>query len=71
MQGIIEIECKDPENIIKALLPDVEEGGKFNIKLNKGKGKLLIEVESEELSGLNAGISSYMRLVRAISTIRD
>jgi len=64
MKAEIEIECKHPEIVKKSLEPDVEEAKKFDIRLKDEKNKLLLVIESNNISGLLAGINSYMRLIR-------
>lgn len=64
MKAEIELECKEPEIVIKSLKPDQEELKKFDIKLTAGKDKLRLSIEAEDISGLLAGINSYMRLIR-------
>ena len=64
MKAEIELECKEPETVIQSLKPDEEELDKFNIKLTSEKNKLKIKIEAEDISGLLAGINSYLRLVK-------
>jgi tRNA threonylcarbamoyladenosine modification (KEOPS) complex Pcc1 subunit len=64
MKSEIEIECKYPEKVIKSLEPDLEETAKFNVRLDSEKNKIKLKVESKELSGLLAGINSYLRLIK-------
>ena len=68
MKAEIDIGCKDPETIIKSISPDIE-AKKFNVNLGSKEGKIILTVESEDISGLLAGINSYIRLIRtAINT---
>jgi tRNA threonylcarbamoyladenosine modification (KEOPS) complex Pcc1 subunit len=68
MKAEIEIECKDPETVIKSIKPDIE-AKKFGIDMESKDGKVILTVESEDISGLLAGINSYIRLIRtAINT---
>jgi len=64
MKAEIEIECKNPEIIIKALKPDIGDAKKFKVELETNKNKLKLKVEAENMPGLLAGINSYMRLIR-------
>jgi tRNA threonylcarbamoyladenosine modification (KEOPS) complex Pcc1 subunit len=64
MKAEIELSCKEPKMIVKSLQPDKEELNKFDIKLTPGKNKLKLEIEAEDISGLLAGINSYMRLIK-------
>lgn len=72
MRAEIELDCKEPEVVMKALKPDQEELDKFEIKLTAEKGKLRLGIEAEDIAGLLAGINSYMRLIRvAIEATED
>jgi len=64
MKAEIEIECKNPEMVIKALKPDVEDAKKFGVKLEADENKVKLKVEADNISGLLAGINSYIRLIR-------
>lgn len=64
MKAEIEIECEEPEIIIKSLKPDQEELCKFDAKLTAEKNKLKLKIEAEDMPGLLAGINSYARLIR-------
>jgi tRNA threonylcarbamoyladenosine modification (KEOPS) complex Pcc1 subunit len=64
MKAEIELECKRPEVVVKSLKPDREELTKFDVKITPGKNRLNLRVEAEDISGLLAGINSYMRLIR-------
>lgn len=64
MRAKIEIECENPEMIIKSLEPDIDKIEKFDVKLNSENNKIILTVESNEISGLLAGINSYVRLIR-------
>jgi tRNA threonylcarbamoyladenosine modification (KEOPS) complex Pcc1 subunit len=59
----IEIECENPEIVISSIKPDLE-AKRFDVKLDRLEGKVKLTVESEDISGLLAGINSYMRLIR-------
>jgi tRNA threonylcarbamoyladenosine modification (KEOPS) complex Pcc1 subunit len=64
LKSEIEIECKDPEIVIKSLKPDFEETKKFNVDLKAEQNKIILTIESDTISGLLAGINSYIRLIR-------
>lgn len=68
MKAELEIECKNPELIIKSLKPDIDESS-FMVKLKANKDKLLLNIESKDLSGLLAGINSYVRMIRALKDV--
>ena len=64
MKAEIEIECKEPEIVIKSLKPDEEELNKFDVKLTSEKDKLKLKIEARDIPGLLAGINSYIRLIK-------
>ncbi|NIO44205.1 MAG: hypothetical protein GTN36_01455 [Candidatus Aenigmarchaeota archaeon] len=64
MKAEIEIECKNPEIVVKALKSDIEDAKKFNVKIEAEEDKIELEIESDNVSGLLAGINSYVRLIR-------
>ena len=64
MKAELEIECKNPEIVVKALRPDFEDAKKFKVELETDNKKLKLKIEAENISGLLAGINSYMRLIR-------
>ena len=67
MRAEIEIECKDSETVIESIKPDIE-AKKFDVGLEGREGKVILTVESEDVSGLLAGINSYIRLIRTVNT---
>jgi tRNA threonylcarbamoyladenosine modification (KEOPS) complex Pcc1 subunit len=69
MKAEIEIECKDPDIVIKSINPDIE-AKKFDVKLENKNNKLILIIESKDITGLLAGLNSYIRLIRtAINTM--
>jgi tRNA threonylcarbamoyladenosine modification (KEOPS) complex Pcc1 subunit len=64
MKAEIELDCQNPEIVIKSLKPDTEELNKFDVRMTAAKGKLKLTVRADDVSGLLAGINSYMRLIR-------
>jgi tRNA threonylcarbamoyladenosine modification (KEOPS) complex Pcc1 subunit len=64
MKAEIEIECEKPQTVAKALTPEIDETKKFRVKIEAGKKKILLKVESEDISGLLAGINSYVTLIK-------
>jgi len=65
----LELECADPDIVIKAISPDLGKNGRFSAELKKGKGKLNILIESKDITGLLAGVNSYARLVKAATDV--
>ncbi len=65
LKAEIEVDCKEPEIVLKALQPDMEETKKFSVSLKAGEGKVLLSVSSETIPGLMAGVSNYLKLIRA------
>jgi len=69
MKAEIEIECKDPDTVIRSLSPDIE-AKKFDVKLENKNDKLILIIESKDITGVLAGVNSYIRLIRtAINTM--
>jgi tRNA threonylcarbamoyladenosine modification (KEOPS) complex Pcc1 subunit len=64
MKAEIEIECKRPDIVVRALEPETEETKKFSVKIEAEKDRVKLKLEAEDISGLLAGINSYMRLIR-------
>jgi tRNA threonylcarbamoyladenosine modification (KEOPS) complex Pcc1 subunit len=64
MKAGIEIECKRPDIVVRALEPEIEETKKFSVKIEAEKDRIKLKLEAEDISGLLAGINSYMRLIR-------
>lgn len=64
MKAEIEIECKEPNIIIKSLEPDAEQAKRFDVELKAENNKIKLEIKSKDVAGLLAGINSYMRLVK-------
>jgi len=64
MKAEIEIECKEPDIIIKSLKPDQESVEKFDAKLTAEKEKIKLKIEAKDIPGLLAGINSYVKLVK-------
>ena len=64
MKAEIEIECDRPDIVVGALKPEIEETKKFNVKIDAEKNSVKLKIEAEDISGLLAGINSYMRLIK-------
>jgi len=71
MKAEIEIECKNPEIIVKSLKPDIEDIKKFDVKLKPENDKLLLLIESKDITGLLAGINSYIKLIRTAIDVME
>jgi len=71
MKANIEIDCSNPEKVIKSLEPDIDENGKFDVQLTTDKNIVKIKVESEDISGLLAGINSYLRLIKITKDLEE
>jgi len=65
MKAIVDIECKDPLTILNALKPDTKDSKKFVASLRTRKNRIVLTVESNDISSLLAGINSYARLIKA------
>ena len=71
MKAKIELECKDPQNVIKSIKPDMDQNQKFEVKLEADDNKVKLTVKSNEISGLLAGINSYMRLIKTANDLEE
>lgn len=65
MKAKIEIECKRPKIVARALGPEASDTKKFTAKIKATEKSLLIEIDSDDISGLLAGINSHVTLARA------
>ncbi|NOZ82035.1 MAG: hypothetical protein GXO63_02695 [Candidatus Micrarchaeota archaeon] len=70
MKARLEIECQDPEKIIKSLEPDAGSS-KFVVGMKGGNRKLYIEVSAKNISALLAGINSCLRLIRMVLEVEN
>jgi len=70
MKAEIEIDCKDPETVIKAISPDID-AKKFDVRLEGRESKLVLTIESGDMTGLLAGINSYMKLIRTAISVEE
>lgn len=64
MKAKIEIECENPEIIVKAIKPDMDEQ-RFRVELKANDNKIKIKVKADNISSLLAGINSYVRLIKS------
>lgn len=64
MKAKIEIECENPEIVIKAIKPDMDEQ-RFRVELKANDNKIKIKVKAKDISSLLAGINSYVRLIKS------
>jgi tRNA threonylcarbamoyladenosine modification (KEOPS) complex Pcc1 subunit len=68
----IELECRDPEHIADALKKDVEQTKKFGVTISTKPNVVILEFSSHELSGLLAGVNSYVKLAKlALEVSKD
>jgi tRNA threonylcarbamoyladenosine modification (KEOPS) complex Pcc1 subunit len=65
----LEIECADPQVVIRSIGPDMGANEKFTASLKPGKGSLKLTVESKDMVGLLAGINSYGRLIKTSTDV--
>ena len=70
MKAEIEINCKKPDIVIKSVSPELE-AKKFDVKLEDKKDKIILTIESKDMTGLLAGINSYMKLIRAAISVKE
>jgi len=70
----LELECADPQAVIKSILPDVSASERFSAELKAAKKSVKLIVESKDATGLLAGINSYVRLIKTateVSSLED
>ncbi|HIQ50288.1 MAG TPA: hypothetical protein EYH56_03795 [Nanoarchaeota archaeon] len=60
----IEIPCEDAEIIKKSL--EVENEHEFSVNIYAEKNKLVIKIEANRISMLQAGINSYLRAIKSL-----
>lgn len=72
MRATLEIACKNPKLVIDALKPDLEDDiKKFSGKIKTEKNSVVVSLESDTITGLAAGINSYLRLIKAASEVSE
>ena len=64
-KAVAEIETENPKLIMEALGPDMSPSPKFEAGLKAAGRKLVLTVEAQELGGLAAGLTSWLRLIKA------
>ncbi len=64
-RAVLEIPCDDREILKKVLEPE-KDGDEFYSSLRIENGKLIIEIEADRISMLQAGVNSYLRLIKSI-----
>ncbi len=67
LKADIEIEHNDPDLVVKSIKPDIDVKDKFNVKMYSEENKIKLVVESKDITGLLAGVNSYLRLIRAVT----
>jgi len=70
MKAEIEIDCKDVDTVIKSISPDIDVK-KFDVKLEDKEDKLILTIESKDITGLLAGINSYIKLIRTAINVKE
>jgi tRNA threonylcarbamoyladenosine modification (KEOPS) complex Pcc1 subunit len=65
----LEIECKEPDIVVKSIRPDMAEAGKFKVGLKASRKSVKLTVEAGEIGALLAGINSYARLIKTSADI--
>ena len=67
----LEIECANPEIVVRSIKPDMVEHEKFSADIKAMKDKVVLKVESKEIVGLLAGINSYVRLIKTSTDVSN
>jgi tRNA threonylcarbamoyladenosine modification (KEOPS) complex Pcc1 subunit len=71
LKATVEIGCKNPENVIKSIEPDKDQTEKFDVKLESSDSKVTVTVESDNFTGLLAGLNSYIRLIKTATVVEE
>jgi len=71
MKATIEIDTDEPEKMIRAIEPDMGPSEKFDARLEAGRGKLTVVLESGTAGGLLAGINSVMRMIKTVKEVEE
>lgn len=72
MKATLEISCRNPKIVIDSLKPDLEDDvKKFSGKIKAEKNNVVVSIESNTITGLAAGINSYLRLIKAASEVSE
>jgi tRNA threonylcarbamoyladenosine modification (KEOPS) complex Pcc1 subunit len=72
MKATVEIECEKPLVVAKAIEPEMDKSKRFSVKLDAKAGKVLLTIESPDISGLLAGVNSYVTLIKtSINTMEE
>ncbi|MFP4045674.1 MAG: KEOPS complex subunit Pcc1 [Candidatus Aenigmatarchaeota archaeon] len=67
MKARLNIPTNDSEIVKQAIEVDIQNRGRLNSKI-RAEDELEIVIESEKLSGLRAGLNTYLRLVQTSQT---
>jgi tRNA threonylcarbamoyladenosine modification (KEOPS) complex Pcc1 subunit len=65
------IECTNPDVVVRAVRPDVGETGRFTASLKAAEKSVKLIIESRDVTGLLAGVNSYVRLIKTSTDICD
>ena len=65
MKAHLELDLENPEIVKKSLEVDKEDSPRIKVKMKAEKKKLLIDIEAKDFSSLRAGLTSYLRLIKA------
>ena len=71
MKAEIEIECKTPDTVIKSLEPDIDSNPKFDVELKSKEDKIKLKIKSKDITGLLAGVNSYLKLIRTSIEVQE
>lgn len=65
MRALLEIETENPQLIKDSIEIDEREYSRMKISSKVEGKKLIVEIDAEDFSSLRAGVSSYLRLIKA------
>ena len=62
----IKVELKNPNIVLKALKPDVEQTARFEVELQALQKHLNLKIKAKDLNAMRAAVNSYLRLINTI-----
>ena len=68
---VVAEELKDPEAIWRALLPESGRAKRFESKVKRENGRVIIEIRAADPTALRAAINSYLRLLILLGDVEE
>ena len=67
----VNIPVEDPAAVIKSLQPDMEDAGRFEVKISPLEKEIEIEIKADDVSALRAAFNSYTRLIKIVTSVEE